>query len=89
MGFMDLFDGFKKGSKIKDAYGFFTQGEFQEALKCYDEILEMDPNYVKAWYAKGLVFLQLEKPKESLDCFDKALEIDPKNVDVWNYKCIA
>jgi tetratricopeptide (TPR) repeat protein len=58
---MGLFDGFKKGSKIKDAYGFFSQGEYQEALSCYDEILEMDPDYVKAWYDKGVVLGELGK----------------------------
>jgi Tfp pilus assembly protein PilF len=72
---MGLFDGFKKGSKIKDAYEFYSQGKYQEALKCYDEILGMDPNYVKAWYGKGVVLGELGEYQDALEAYDKALNL--------------
>ncbi|MFQ5862912.1 MAG: tetratricopeptide repeat protein, partial [Candidatus Brocadiales bacterium] len=28
-------------------------GRDQEAIKCYDKALEIDPKYAKAWYNKG------------------------------------
>ncbi|MFA0833126.1 MAG: tetratricopeptide repeat protein [Methanobacterium formicicum] len=56
---MGLFNRFKKGSLIKKAYNLFTQSKYQEALKCYNEILEMDPEDMDICYNKGVVLERL------------------------------
>jgi len=45
---------------------------YEEADRCYDKILEMDPNAL-AWHRKGLCCRHLAKHKEAIECFDKAL----------------
>jgi tetratricopeptide (TPR) repeat protein len=60
---------------------------FEEAVQCYDKALEIDPEYLQAWYGKedalyligkcGTVLACLE---EALLCFDKVLKLDPQNV---------
>ena len=72
-----------------------VERRMEEAVQCYNKALEIDPLYVKAWYAKGdalyitgrcgKVVVDLEDAlvlaflEEALLCFDKALKLDPEN----------
>ncbi len=51
-------------------------GLFDEALVCYDNALELDPEFLLAWTNKGNILDDLEIFDESLDCFENALQID-------------
>ena len=59
---------------------------FEEALKCFDKAVEIDPNYTLAWVSKGLAFFNKKDYDQALKCFDKALEIDPNYTYAWNSK---
>jgi tetratricopeptide (TPR) repeat protein len=50
---------------------------FEEALQCYDKALEIDPEYVQAWYGKGDALYLMAR------CYDKARKIDPEYVQAW------
>jgi tetratricopeptide (TPR) repeat protein len=60
--------------------------KFQEAIACYDKILEFYPRYAKALYNKGSVLQGLGKYQEAIVCYDKALEVNPKYDAAWNNK---
>ena len=85
---MGLFSKYKKNSLIKKAYKLFNQGKYQEALKCYDEILETDSTYTDAWFGKGVVLGEYGRHHEALEAYDKALELDPEYIDVWYNKAL-
>lgn len=51
--------------------------QYNDSLDCFDEMLNMDPDDLCAWYNKGLVFKMIEETQEALKCFDKALDINP------------
>ncbi|HDN82730.1 MAG TPA: tetratricopeptide repeat protein, partial [Candidatus Altiarchaeales archaeon] len=53
-------------------------GYIQEALRCFDRAIELNPNLAQAWYNKGLVLFGLGKINESLSCANIALRINPK-----------
>jgi len=62
-----------------------------EALKCYDKIIEINPNHVKAWIKKGLIHEGWGSWDDAIKCYDKAVEINSNyenNVaDVWLHLC--
>ena len=58
-------------------------GKYQEAIEHFDKAIELDPNYVDAWYNKGVVLDNLGEHEEAIECYDKALELDPNNADAW------
>ncbi len=70
-----------------------------EALKCYDKIIEINPNHVKAWIKKGLIHeKELGSYADAIKCYDKAIEINSNYADnaaaaaaaeVWLYLCYA
>jgi predicted amidohydrolase len=61
-------------------------GKYEEAIKCYDKAIEIEPNYEDAWYNKGVALGELGKYEEAIKCYDKAIEIEPNYEDAWYNK---
>ena len=54
---------------------------YEEAMKCFDKALELDPNVAGSWYNKGQVFMHLENYEGAMHCFVKALELNHNHLD--------
>lgn len=53
----------------------YESGEFEEALKFFNELLKTDENNYKIWLFKGQTLLKLNEEKEALESFEKSLNI--------------
>lgn len=68
-----------------DYLSWFNKGvilsniNFHEALKCFERVLVINPDFDKGWVFKGLMFLELYKYKESVNFFKKAIELNNEN----------
>lgn len=63
-------------------YAMYLQdnGFPEEALACYDNLLEIMPDVYDFIYNKGYIyFVYYGDNQKALECFDKALEIDPSS----------
>jgi tetratricopeptide (TPR) repeat protein len=76
--------------KSQDATKWFNRGvellgqtEFEEALKCFDEAIRIDPKYAEAWLNRGFAVRGLGRFEEVLECFKKATEINPGYTEAW------
>ena len=62
----------------------------EEALKCFDKAVELDPEFVDAWLNKGYTLHHLGKHEESIVCIRKVLELDPNNeAALYNIKAFG
>ena len=52
-------------------------GRDEDAIVEYDKALEIDSNYVDAYYNKGLSLSNLGRYEDAIVEYDKALEINP------------
>jgi tetratricopeptide (TPR) repeat protein len=59
----------------------FNDRKFDEAIQCYDKVLELDPAFKRAWNNKGFALALLGKHGEAIQCYDKALELDQVDAD--------
>jgi tetratricopeptide (TPR) repeat protein len=50
--------------------------QFNEALACFEGVLELDPNHVDALVKKGKALEKLLRLPEALEAYDRALAID-------------
>jgi tetratricopeptide (TPR) repeat protein len=71
------------------AVALSAQGQHEQALACYDRILDRDPAYVEAWINKGSSLISLERHAEALVCFDRAIELNRGISQAWFNKGIA
>ena len=53
-------------------------GKTYKALKSFDSALELKPNFIEAFFKKGVTLEKLRRYKEALACYEKALELNPK-----------
>jgi tetratricopeptide (TPR) repeat protein/tRNA A-37 threonylcarbamoyl transferase component Bud32 len=61
-------------------------GREEEAMRCFDKALELDPQYAAAWCGKGFRLHHLGHREEAVRCYDKALELDPRDARAWSNK---
>ncbi len=52
-------------------------GRLEEAIECFDRVLEKDPKHPGACFVKGLAMMQKARFKEAVELFDRALEVYP------------
>ena len=70
-------DWFRQGNS------FYEAKHFEEALRCYDQAVNLDPGNTRAWDNRGLCLANLNRHAEAIPSYDKALQIDPQNVAGW------
>lgn len=70
----------------KEPWGYFELAAAQslkdanQALKSINMVLSLDPNFHEALYARGMLYLKLERASEAIPDFKSYLDYDPKNV---------
>lgn len=61
---------------------------FDEALSCFDIVLEMDDLNPEFLFGKGISLIGLNRFDDALDVFEKLTEIDGENANAWYYQAI-
>ncbi|PKL60766.1 MAG: hypothetical protein CVV33_00945 [Methanomicrobiales archaeon HGW-Methanomicrobiales-4] len=57
------------------------QGNYEEALETFDQVLKIDPNEARAYHAMGDIYDLMGRYNDAVFCYDSALECDPFNAD--------
>ncbi len=57
--------------------------QHEEAIRCFDRALAIDPREAATWSNKGIALDCLCRYDEAINCYDKALAIDPQNASIW------
>ena len=65
---------------------FLNEDQPEEAVACYDEILELDANHPEALVKKGAALERLKQDDEALRCYDRAIEADRTLTIAYLYK---
>ncbi len=69
---------YKMGNALRD------QGRSEEAIECYKNAVELNPNYAEAYNNMGNMFKECSNTGEAIACYGKAIEINPKYVQAYN-----
>lgn len=63
--------------------------EYNYAIKCYDKVLEQEPNNIDVLNNKGLDLFHLQKYEEAITCLDMVLALDSNYVNAYTNKGLA
>ena len=62
------------------------QNDWDGALQCFDQVLELDPNHGEALVKKGAALEHLKKLSEAFQCYDRAIAADNSMTIAYLYK---
>ena len=74
---LDAWEWHNKGNNL------VTLGRHEEAVRCYDRALELEPRNAGTWSDKGVSLRRLGRLEEAIDCHEEALEHDPRDAGAW------
>lgn len=64
--------------------GFKDKSRFQEAIKCYDSMLEIEPTFFASNFNKGYIYLEYYQDyQKAAECFTKAIEQQPSYAQAY------
>ncbi len=64
-------------------YMRLKQGRVSEALKCFDQALELDPCDDEVWINKGKALMSLRRFGEARRCFEQAIKNRKRSAPAW------
>ena len=68
---------FRQGSEL------WNQGQYAEAIAAYDQAVQLQPDYVEAWYYRGFGLEELRHYEQALASYDEVIRLDPLHQYVW------
>ncbi len=92
---MGIFDFLLPGKKpdseklLKKAAESRKLARFREAIRLYEQVIELDPNNDTAHTGKGNCLIGRGRFDDSIQCFDAALNINPENANALRSKGVA
>src|SRR5689334_4556439 len=74
---------------FQEGDAFFQKGNFEEANKCFDKVLELDSKYMPAYRGKFRSLSAQGKNLEVINWCKAALEVDPNYKFAYNSMGVA
>ncbi|MEG3849669.1 tetratricopeptide repeat protein [Microcoleus sp. herbarium19] len=71
---------------IKQGEGLYFQGNYDEAVVCFEKAILMNNNLDEAWYWRGNVLIKMQRQEEALACYDQAISIKSDHCEAWYNK---
>jgi tetratricopeptide (TPR) repeat protein len=62
------------------------QGNYEEALKAYDEAIRINPKIAELWNNKGVILKKQGKFQGAVDSFEEAIKTNSQYINAWNNK---
>ena len=79
-------DDIKKVNLYNKGVNKMAEEKFDDAIRCFDLSIRIDPFFVDALIKKGYSHFHLKQYNLAITIFDRVLEIDINNPEVWNMK---
>ncbi len=71
----------KFGKYLDMALNYNKKGKSKKALKCWEKVLQVKPDYLTGWVMMGQDYEKLEDLDKARECYDKVLKINPSHQD--------
>ena len=76
---LDKFLGKARSNYKKGLFHYYREGNYPEAIRFFDQAIEIDPSLAAAWHDRGVCLRELGKDEDALKSIDKAVDLEPEN----------
>ena len=56
-------------------------GKYEDAIDCYNKVIEINSKYATAFQNKGISLTKLGRYNEAIECYSRAIELNPLDYD--------
>lgn len=70
-------------SWLNKGVAFSGIGQVDDAIKCFDRAIILNPNYAEAFHNKGFSLFNLNHFSKALNHYDKAISLKPNYAEAW------
>lgn len=81
--------GQRSGSLHRKGLALGRQGKHKQALACFAEAINLNPEDNTAWHRQGIELNCLSRHEEAIASFDRAIAINWRDHFAWNHKAVA
>ena len=71
---------------FQEGVNALTSGDYEDALRCFDSVIELQPRSPDAWNNKAFALANLERDEEAIECCNNAIAINSEYPDPWEIK---
>ena len=64
---------------VSKGKNFLEEGQYDDALACFEQALILDKNNPELWNFKGVTLRSIGRYEEALECFNISLKLDPRD----------
>jgi tetratricopeptide (TPR) repeat protein len=76
---LDKFLGKGRSNYKKGLFQYYREANYPEAIRFFDQAIEIDPLLAAAWHDRGLSLREMGQDEDALKSIDKACELEPEN----------
>ena len=75
---------FLSNQKVREAWKFYENGDYNGVIKLNDEALQLNPNNSLAYYGRGNAYAYLGQYERAIQDYDKAIQINSNYANAYN-----
>ena len=79
----------KPDDYLKRGNDLYYKKDYEFALKAYDKVIQLKPDFFEAWSNKGATLADLGRHEEALEAANKAVKLNQYYVEPWSNKGVA
>lgn len=74
---------------LERADDLFQQGRFEEALHCYEKVVQAQPKAITTWFKLGICCENLQQYDGAIQAYDEVIQLQPEDYLAWLKKAKA
>ena len=71
---------------MRDGIVLLKSEKYEEAIKAFDNAIELDPSDANAYLDKGIALTNINLSKKAIKCFEIAIGLNPNNVSPYYFR---
>jgi len=70
-------------------YAYIELNEYEQAIKDFNKVIELNPNYAEAYYGRGYAYAELNEYERAIEDYSNAIKLNPKFAEAYNNRGLA
>ena len=70
-------------------YAYIELNEYEQAIKDFNKVIELNPNYAEDYYGRGYAYAELNEYERAIEDYDRTIALNPKFAEAYYNRGLA